>query len=225
MPCRVVLAEDHTLIRTLLCDRLDSYADLEVVGAASNGLEAVALCGQQLPDVALLDLTMPEMDGLAAIPLIREVSPDTRCMVLTMHTSQTTLREVLQAGAVGYLVKTVTERTIVDAIRRVAAGHSVIDLPMTPFDDLSQVVSHPPPRPGAPEGDGEPVLLTTHERELLRLVGLGLTNKEMGAALHLSPKTIEVHRAKLMRKLGVRRRSELVAYALRLGVLRPMEPA
>lgn len=214
MAIRIVLADDHHLFRELLGERLQTMDGFEVVGGAGNGLVAVGLCGQLLPDVAILDLTMPGMDGLTAIPLIREVAPDTRCLVLTGQRGPDKLREVLQAGGVGYLVKNTSLEILSLAIRRVAAGHSFIDLPGDAFEDLSEVVSDPPPPPGES--------LSSHERELLRLLGLGHTNKEISAELHLAVKTIEAHRAKLMTKLGIQKRSELVSCAIRLGVLRDL---
>lgn len=212
LPIRILLAEDHTLVRTLVRDRLNAIEGLEVVGETGNGLEAVELCRRLRPDVAILDLAMPGLEGQLAIPRIREVSPGTRCLVLTGNQSPESLREVLQVGGVGFLVKGTSQEILVLAIRRVAAGFSFIDLPVPSTEGLSSLVSDPPPRPEAP--------LTTHESELVRLVGLGHTNKEIAGQLHLAVKTIEAQRSRLMGKLGFTKRSELVHYGLENGLLR-----
>ena len=221
MAIRIIIADDHAFLRTMLRDRLTATGEFEVVGLAKNGLEAVALCGQLQPDVALLDITMPEMDGLTALPLIREVAPDTRCLVLSMHEGQEMLRAVLLAGGVGYVVKSASEATILQALRKVAAGHSFIDVPVCAFDALSDVVSEPPSRPAGMGPDREELDLTEQEQRLICLVGLGHTNKEIAARMELAVKTIEAHRSRLMSKLGLKNRAELVRYAMRSGLLRP----
>ncbi len=198
MSIRVVLAEDHTIVREGIRALLARASTVEVVGEAADGREAVATCASLRPDVLLLDLSMPVLDGIAAIPSVRAASPDTRVLVLSMHGGAEHVEPSLRAGARGYIVKGAGLSALVRAIERVAAGEVYLD------ENASR---------GADTG------VTPREREVLRLVAGGMSSGEIATALSLSVKTVETHRANLMQKLDVPNVAALVDKAHRLRLV------
>jgi two-component system response regulator NreC len=197
---RVVLADDHMVVRAGLKAVLSGARDIDVVGEASNGREAIALADRLHPHVVVMDLSMAEMDGLTAT---RELSarPDApKVLVLTMHGEEEYLVQVLEAGASGYLVKNAADRELVDAIRAVARGDMYV-------------------QPSAGR------ILADRERDVLRLVAHGFTAPEIGEKLFISPKTVDTYKQRIGEKLGLAHRSEYVQFALKLGLLKAQESA
>jgi two-component system, NarL family, response regulator NreC len=203
---RVLIADDHSLVRSGLRALLDAQPDLEVVGEAEDGVVAVEKCRQLLPDVVLMDLTMPGRGGIPAIEELRQELPAIRVLVLTMHEDEAYARQVRLAGAAGYVLKKAVARELITAIRAVRAGKTHFNL----------AVADTPPASGAPLA-----LLTDREREVVALIALGHTNSDIADKLHISEKTVETHRAHVFEKLALKTRADLVRFALEHGLLKP----
>jgi DNA-binding NarL/FixJ family response regulator len=210
---KIALADDHEMIRSGLRSLIEAEADLEVVWEAEDGREALALIGRTNPDVLLLDISMPEMNGLRFLQKLAPMAKKPHVLVLTGFDDGAYLRQMMSHGAAGYLLKRAAARELIAAIRTVASGRIYIDSALTKLV-VSGFVS---PRAGKKSGEGDE--LTLRESEVMRLMARGFTNKEIAARLVLSVKTVETHKAKLMGKLGLRSRAEIVQYAIRLGVL------
>ncbi len=223
MTIRIVLADDHAVVRAGIRALLEAQPGLEVVGEASSGREAVEVVEQFDPDVALLDIRMPDMSGLEACREIRARCPEVEILILSMYSDETYLREALEAGARGYILKESTDDDLVRAIRAVSDG----DMAMSPEmlkAMASSLVSEQDQQAKPAEGQRENYdTLTPREREVFSLVVRGYSNLEIASALFISVKTVESHKANLKRKLGLRRRSELVRYAIRLELLSPTD--
>ena len=207
---RVLLCDDHALVRSGLRRLIESEPRFEVVGEAADAEEALAFVEHQHPDVLLLDIVMPGRSGIEAIPDLIAASPETRILVLSMQDDPSYVRQAFSAGANGYLLKEAADAELVQAIQDVAAGHRYV---------------HPAlgARLAAAEANGydgavaDP--LSDREREVLRLLALGHTNQEIAKQLFISVRTAETHRARIMQKLRLSSRAELVRYALATGVL------
>lgn len=199
---RIVLADDHEVVRSGLRLLLESEADMEVVAEASEVQQTERFVLGHDPDVLVLDLNM-ETSSLPAIPRIRERTPDTAIVVLTMQNDPAFAREALRAGAVGYVLKESAGTELVQAVRLAAAGESYLNPRLG-----AQMAAEPP------AADGPPDELTERELEVLRLIALGHTNVEIGTQLFLSVRTVESHRAHIQQKTGRGTRAELVRYAL-----------
>ncbi len=212
-PVRVLLADDHAIVRSGLRALLAAEADLQVVGEAATGREAVAKAEALRPDVVVMDISMPDMDGLEATRAIRERGLPSQVVVLTVHADDEYLFQALDAGACGYVVKSASDTDLVEAIRLAARGQ-VFLYPSTVRRVLSEYVRSRGQRGHAAEK------LSPREREVLRLTAAGYTNQEIAQELGISPKTVDTYRQRIMEKLGLERRSELVRYALRKGLLR-----
>ena len=210
-PIRILIADDHDIIRSGLRGILSSEADLEVVTEATDGLQAVALCRRFKPDVVLLDIRMPGMDGLTAARIIAHEQPETRVVICTAYQSSEYLRAALSAGAAGYLLKTATRNELLAAVRRVAAGEELFDA------DLASTLLHQ--LMGRPRGAIG--TLTPREREALRLLARGLTNRQIGLELSVSPRTAKAYVESLIKKLGVANRTEAAARAIEQGIVPP----
>jgi DNA-binding NarL/FixJ family response regulator len=209
---RLLVADDHGIMRSGLRLLLDRQPDMEVVAEAADGIEAVELALRERPDICILDVAMPRMTGLQATVEIRAHAPEVAVLVLSMHDDERYLFEALQAGAAGYVLKREADQALVAAVRAVARGEPF----MTNAAERSLVREWM-----ADDSTGPQEPLTLREREVLKLIAEAHTNREIGELLHLSAKTVESHRANLLRKLGMRDRVELVRYAIRRGLIEP----
>jgi DNA-binding NarL/FixJ family response regulator len=211
---RVVLADDHAVVRAGLKAVLGAARDISVVGEASTGREAVVLTGQLNPDVVVMDLTMPDLDGTSATKEIRASGANTRVLVLTMHDEETYLVPAMEAGASGYLVKTDADRELVNAVRAIAHG----DVHVRP--NAGRVLARNlTPRDSVETDRARHEALTPRERDVLRLVGGGYSAPEIGARLFISPKTVDTYKQRIHEKLDLAHRSQYVQFAFRLGLL------
>lgn len=206
MPIRILIADDHALVRSGLRALLRADPDLDVVGEAGNGPEAVRLAGELSPDLVLLDITMPEEGGIATARRLREAHPEIVVLFLTMHEDESLLHEALSTGAAGYVIKRAEAPELLQAIRAACRGDIYVHPAMT-RGLLRQPVTNRRRR-AAPEP-----ALTPRELDVLRLLARGNTNRQIAGLLGLSPRTVESHRANLMGKLGLSSRVELVDYA------------
>jgi DNA-binding NarL/FixJ family response regulator len=209
---RLLVADDHGIMRSGLRLLLDRQPDMEVVAEAADGIEAVELALRERPDICILDVAMPRMTGLQATVEIRAHAPEVAVLVLSMHDDERYLFEALQAGAAGYVLKREADQALVEAVRAVARGEPF----MTNAAERSLVREWM-----ADDSTGPQEPLTLREREVLKLIAEAHTNREIGELLHLSTKTVESHRANLLRKLAMRDRVELVRYAIRRGLIEP----
>ncbi len=203
---RIVLADDHAVVRSGLRLLLDGEADFEVVAEAGDVDSARRFVRGHHPRVLVLDLNMAGELSIESIPLIREESPDTQIVVLTMQTEPAFAREALAAGALGYVLKDAAEHELVEAVRNAAAGESYLNPRLG-----ARIAAEPPP--------GPPDDLSEREVEVLKLIALGHTNSEIGQQLYLSVRTVETHRSHIQQKLRLSTRSELVGYALDRGLI------
>jgi two-component system, NarL family, response regulator NreC len=206
---KIVIADDHRVVRSGLRMVLDREEDFEVVAEAGDVADARRYVRAHRPDVLVLDLNMPGEASLPAIPVIREESPATRVVVLTMQDDPAFAREALQAGASAYVLKEAADEELVQAVRVVASGGTFL----TP--QLGARIAAAPPEPSGPPDD-----LTEREVEILRLIALGHTNVEIGEQLYLSTRTVETHRAHIQQKTRVSTRAELVRYVIDHGLIR-----
>jgi two-component system response regulator NreC len=212
---RIAIADDHTIVRVGLCSVLGEEPDFEVVGEASDGAGAVRLAGELKPDVFVMDLSMPAMSGFEAIRMVRDLSPASRVVVLTMHEDELYVLQALEAGASAYLVKGSPPSELCTAIRAVVRGEAYF-CPAVARHILANYLR----RPGKNADTTNAIYsLSSREREVLRLIGDGLTSREIASRLILSVNTIERHRANLMEKLGVHNRVDLVKLAMRHGLV------
>ena len=210
---RIVIADDHGTMREGLRLLLNSQPDLEVVGEAGDGREAIQLACELTPDVLLMDISMPGMNGLDATKKLKEQCPNVRVLTLTRHTDDGFLKQLLAAGASGYALKLSSADDLMRAIRTVSAGGTYIDPAVA--GRLVSSAARSTHRPGpTPRVD-----LTEREEEVLRLIAWGHSNKEIASRLNLSVKTIEAHKANAMQKLNMTGRIDIVRYAVLRGWL------
>lgn len=209
---RVLVADDHTLVRQSLVSVLQASGACEVVGEASDGLEAIQQALRLRPDVAIVDISMPGLNGIEVVRRLRAELPSTRTLVLTMHQEDEYVLHVVRAGASGYLLKDSAVTELLQAVREVHAGRRHFGASAARV--LADAVSKPVAELGDPYGR-----LTAREREIFHLVVEGATSKEVAQRLEISVKTAENHRASILDKLGVRNTAELVRYAVRKGLL------
>jgi two-component system response regulator NreC len=195
---------------------LETEPDFSIIGEAGDGLETVRLVERLQPDVLVLDLMMPGLSGLEALPIIRQRSPRTRVVVLSMHNNNAFVATALKDGAMGYVLKGSDEEVLVRAVREVAAGRRFLSPPVTERAIDAYIEQSRSVQIDLHE------TLTDREREVLRLAAEGKTSSEIAASLHISPRTVENHRGNMMRKLGLKNPSELVRYAVRRGLI-PLE--
>lgn len=213
-PIRVLLVDDHRVVRLGLRTLLESEFDIDVVGEAGNGVEAVAAAQALLPTVVVMDISMPEMDGLEATRRIRATCPDTQILILTVHAQERYLFPVLKAGGSGYVLKSTVDTELIEAIRAVATGGAFL-YPSAQRMVLEDYLART--RSGAEQDAYE--RLSEREREVLKLLALGHTAAEIAEQLSLSPKSVETYRARIMEKLDLDSRPALVKYALARGLL------
>jgi DNA-binding NarL/FixJ family response regulator len=224
LPYRVLIADDHELLRTSISAMLASDPDLEVVGEAEDGEEAVELCRKLKPDLVLMDLSMPEMDGIAATGVIKAEFPEVGVLVLTAHADQEMLLEAIRAGAAGYVLKGIGPDELVGVVRGTLGGESPVDqeLVMRLVRRLAEEAGSPPPAPEPSAAkQGEPGSLTPRELGVLHLLTEGQTNREIAHDLHLSLSTVKRHIERIISKLGVSDRTQAAVRAVELGLIDP----
>ena len=205
---RIILAEDHETIRDGLKLLVNSRSDMEVIGEADNGRKALQLADEFSPDVVVMDISMPELNGLQATKKLKDKCPKVNVLILTRHTEPGYLQELLQAGASGYVLKQSKSEELIRAILAVAAGQTYLD-PAVTERAVTQLRES-----GQDTRKVHNANLTAREADVLRLIALGYVNKEVAARLNLSVKTVEAHKSNAMSKMGMRSRVDIVRYAI-----------
>jgi DNA-binding NarL/FixJ family response regulator len=214
---KLLLADDHAIVRDGLRSLIEQQTDMEIIGEAADGAEAVASACSLRPDVVVMDVSMPQVNGIEATRRIRKECPETRVLALTMHEDRTTLRQVLEAGASGYTLKRAAGQELLAAIRAVAADGVYLH-PLVAGKVVGGYVRRGSGAEPTQQKDSD--LLSEREREVVRLLAHGYSNKEVAAQLEISVKTVETYRARVGEKLGLQSRSEMVRYALAQGWLK-----
>ena len=209
---RVLIADDHKTVLEGLKLIIDAEADMKVVGEASDGREAIRLAEELKPDVLIMDISMPKLNGLVAAAKLKRIAPDIKILTLTRHTDKAYLRELLQAGVSGYVLKQSESNEMLRAIRTVAGGGNYLDPAIT--GDVFTLISG---KENKQRGEVRGELLSERESEVLRLVARGYSNKEIAVQLDVSVKTVETEKANAMRKLDISGRNEIVDYAILQG--------
>jgi DNA-binding NarL/FixJ family response regulator len=206
---RILLADDHAVVRQGFKMILSAHADMEIVGEAGNGREAVQLAEQLRPDIVVMDVAMPELNGIEATRRVMEAVPHSRVLALSMHKDSVYVREILRAGARGYLLKDAPAGDLVSAIRALASGEGYLSPAVSNavLDDYRKHVTNPID------------LLSSREREVLQMLAEGKTNKEIAVILNLSVYTVDAHRGRIMEKLNLHSINELVRFAVRNGLI------
>lgn len=213
MKIRVLLADDHTILRDGIRSLIEDEPDMEVIGEAEDGITVVKLTERLKPDVILMDLAMPLLNGLEATRQIRKNQPGAKILILTMHENEEYIRQVLVAGAMGYILKDAAARELLGAIRSVHKGEVVLSpaitrLIVTDYLRWGELSAQEP-------SDG----LTDRERQILQLIAEGYTNKQIADILSISIKTVQAHRLNLMKKLDLHDRGELIKYAIQKKII------
>lgn len=222
-PIRIMLVDDHAVVRTGLRSFLETQPDFRVVAEAGDGQEAVARALELRPDIVIMDITMPHLDGLEATRQLKTQWPQATVLALTVHEDKFYFMKMLEAGAAGYLTKQAASEELVQAIRSVAAGHIYLQPALARWllEDYQRLARDESPRRS--EASETPAVsleaLSKRERSVLELVGQGLNNREIGARLGISPKTVARHRERIMHKLNLHSRTELVKFAIRTGLI------
>jgi two-component system response regulator NreC len=212
-PIRLLVADDHTLFRKGICALLESEADLTIVGEAENGRDATRLAGALKPDVVLMDIAMPLLNGLEATRQIKREHPEIRVLVLTMYDHEEYFRQMLEVGASGYIIKRAAAAELVSAIHAVYNDEAVLSPAITRLL-LEDYLAH---EKGHDEND--PNALSSREREVLQLIAEGMTSREIAEMLNLSIKTVQSHRTSLMQKLDLHDRGDLIKYAIHKKII------
>lgn len=211
---RLVIADDHAVVRSGLKQLLGEQADMEVVGEAADGLEAVKMAKSQRPDVMILDIGMPGVTGLEAVGLIKEAAPACQIVVLTMHSKESFVRQVLSAGALAYVLKASPVSDVLAAVRAVVQGQYFLSSKI----EAEVVGGYLDGRKQAPILRGYD-LLSEREQQIFRLVAEGNSTNQIADVLYVSPKTVEKHRTNIMKKLGLKDRLEVIKYAVKIGII------
>ncbi len=217
-PVRVLLAEDHSVVREGLRLLLDMQPDICVVGEAVTGQEAVVLAQQLLPDVAVMDIAMPDLDGIQATERIRQLSPETRVLILTMHASDAYFFRAVEAGASGYILKRAASEELIHAVRAVARGEAFFD-PEVARKLLNGYLART--RAGQPVGPPGYQELSEQERKVMFLIVQGRSTGQVAEELVISVSTVQTHRTHILEKLGLGNTIDLVRYAIRHGLIEP----
>ena len=215
-PVRILLVDDHAVIRQALRMLLEAQQDIEVIGDVENGRDAVAAVERITPDVVLMDVVMPGLNGLEATRQIRRVSPSTRVVMLTGFVDENQLREAIRSGASGYIIKKSDVSELVLAIQTVHRGNTYFSSALSAGFDIAEVMYQARHQEASIGGE----ILTTREREVLQLIAEGHSNQAVAHALIISVKTVEAHKSHIMAKLHARTRTDLIRYALRKGIVR-----
>ena len=211
---RVILAEDHTIVRQGLRSLLEQSDDIEVIAEAEDGREAVNKTEQLKPDIVLMDISMPILNGIEATRQIKKKFPDIKVLILTMHTTEEYISQILHAGASGYLVKKSAHHELLSAIKAIQKGNSYLS-PLVSKKVVDQYLQKT--QDDIKQDRYEK--LTTREREVLQLIAEGKANKEIAERLYLSVKTVETHKAHLMEKLNLHTTTDLIKYAIQKGII------
>jgi two-component system, NarL family, response regulator NreC len=207
---KILVVDDHPMVRMGLCSLLDATDDFEVVGEAASGRDALTAVERLNPDIVLIDITLPDDNGLDVMARIREASPNTRTVVLTMHEEKEYFLRAIQAGASGYIIKDGDPDHVLEALQAAQRGKMYLQPALAATLALDQA------RDGASPGNN----LTSRERAVLRLIGDGLVNKEIAVRLGVSVNTIQTYRARMMKKLSLHSVAELIRYAIRRGIIK-----
>jgi len=223
---KLMLVDDHDVVRTGLRSFLETQPGLKVIAEAKNGIEALEQAEKTQPDIVLMDITMPDMDGMEATRRLKSLYPDCQVLVLTVHADKQYFMEMLAAGASGYMTKQAAADELVAAIQAVAAGHIYLQPALArwlleDYQRLAKNVVNPSPSEINQKNKDTVDLdiLSARERQVLELVGEGHNNHDIGNKLELSPKTIARHRERIMKKLNMHSRTELVKFAIRTGLI------
>ncbi len=211
MTTRILLADDHTMVREGISALLNNQPGMTVVGEASNGRDALQMAQSLLPDVVIMDVSMPDMNGVSATEKLSEVCPAARVLALSMHTDRDNVTRMLRAGASGYVVKTCDVNEILRAITTVRAGRTYLSPEITGTVVEDYVSSKNTSKPDLDD-------LTSREREILQMIAEGKSSKQIGTILHISPRTADSHRQRIMDKLNLYSLAELTKYAIRAGL-------
>ncbi|KJS87188.1 MAG: hypothetical protein JM58_05125 [Peptococcaceae bacterium BICA1-8] len=216
---RIVIADDHNVVRKGLKLLLETEIDISVIGEAANGLEAVLICEKLTPDILLLDLQMPEMDGLKTLIEIKKIIPEIKVLILTMHEDEDVLIEAMRNNANGYILKKGPEDQLLEAIRAVSQGEVFLDGTNTKVF-IKAMFNEEKIKVNEPQNDPSPKkILSSREREVLKLVAQGFTDKEIADDLFISIKTVESHKHRIKEKLGLKRLAEIIRYAIENGIV------
>ena len=210
---RILLAEDHQTVREGVKLIINSQPDMEVVGEADNGNVAITLAQKNTPDIIVIDISMPELNGLKATKKLKQVCPDTKVLTLTRHTDDAYLQQLIKAGASGYVLKQSAATELIRAIHTVAEGNSYLDPALT-----NKVFGGYATRSTTLRGESKSEI-TDREADVLRMIAWGYSNKEIAARMDISVKTVEAHKANAMRKMDMRSRIDIVRYAILQGWL------
>lgn len=209
---KVLIADDHAIVRAGLRTLIESDPDLELAGEAAGGYEAIELINKSEPDILVLDISMPDMDGIAVTKMLKSMGKNVRILILTIHEDKALLREAIKSGASGYILKNVAEKELISAIKIVMRGDMYIEPSM-----VIALVDNLRKSDEAVKDSVE--ALTSRETEVLKLIVLGYTNRQVGEELNISVRTVEGHRSNLSDKLGIKSRVELVRYARNSGLI------
>lgn len=212
MTTKVLIVDDHAIVRTGLRALLASESSLQLVGEATGGYEAIEMASDSPPDILVLDLSMPDLDGIAVTRQLKPMYPELKILILTLHEDEALLREAIKSGASGYILKRAAEAELISAIQIVMRGDMYVDPSM-----LRGLIEEQPK--SANTGPESVEQLTPREIDVLKLIVQGYTNRQIGEELNISIRTVEGHRANLSGKLGLRSRVELVRYAREHGLL------
>ncbi|HQU83262.1 MAG TPA: response regulator transcription factor [Pyrinomonadaceae bacterium] len=211
---KVLIAEDHNIVREGLKMIIDSQPDMETVGEASDGREAVELARKLIPDVVLMDISMPNLNGLTAAAQLKRIAPEIKILTLTRHNDSAYLSELIQAGVNGYVLKQSSAKELIRAIRTIAAGENFLDPAVT--DKVFAAFTEGGKNTNL-RGEKRTAKLTERESETLRHVALGYSNREIADKFGISVKTIEAHKANAMQKLDLKNRRDIINYAILQG--------
>jgi DNA-binding NarL/FixJ family response regulator len=216
MSYRVLVADDHGVVRRGLCALLEKSSEVTVAGEASDGREAVRLAGELRPDIVIMDIAMPLLNGIDSTSLIVDRVPDAKVIILSMHSDESYILRALSAGAKGYLLKDSAEEDILPAVKAVAAGRPYFSpaISATLLEEYLRAMKNR-------NLEDSYELLTNREKEILQLLAEGKSNKDVAVILNLSPYTVESHRTNLMQKLNLHNTAEIVLYAVRKNIIVP----
>jgi DNA-binding NarL/FixJ family response regulator len=212
---RILIAEDHETVREGFRLIIDTQADMEVVGEAGDGRAAIELARSLQPDIVLMDISMPELNGLKAAAKLKRVAPEIKILTLTRHTDTAYLQELLQAGVSGYVLKQSASGELIRAIRAVAVGGSYLDPAIA-----GKVFEGYVEKQNKLRGDTSGEQLTEREREVFRYIALGYSNADIADRMNISVKTVEAHKANSLKKLDIRSRKDIIKYAILQGWMR-----